>query len=105
MSLWHYVGLCSQELQPGVSSTNQPSGLPAGRGSSEMRVFTSALASIIVLTSIASVHAQSVRPTVSQPSASASVPRLIRYSGVFQPADGQPTAPVEVVTVSIYAEQ
>jgi hypothetical protein len=29
---------------------------------------------------------------------------LINISGVFQPADGQPPAPVEVVTLSIYAE-
>ena len=32
------------------------------------------------------------------------VPRLIEITGVFQPADGQPPAPVEVVTLSIYAE-
>ena len=29
----------------------------------------------------------------------------IKVSGVFQPADGQPPAPIEVVTLSIYAEQ
>jgi hypothetical protein len=39
----------------------------------------------------------------SQPSIS--VPRLIKFSGVFQPADGQPPASMEVVTLSIYAEQ
>ena len=38
------------------------------------------------------------------PPPSVSVPRLINISGVFQPADGQPPAPVEVVTLSIYAE-
>ena len=32
------------------------------------------------------------------------MPRLINVSGVFQPADGQPPAPVEVVTLTIYAE-
>ena len=45
---------------------------------------------------------------LAQPAApppSLSVPRLINISGVFQPADGQPPAPVEVVTLSIYAEQ
>jgi hypothetical protein len=68
-----------------------------------MRVFTSALASIIVMTSIASLHAQSSQLTGSQPSVS--VPRLIKFSGVFQPADGQPPASIEVVTLSIYAEQ
>ena len=67
-----------------------------------MRVFASALATIIVLTSTASVHAQSLKHTDSAPSTS--VPRLINVSGVFQPADGQPPAPVEVVTLSIYAE-
>jgi len=68
-----------------------------------MRVFTSALASIIVLTSFASVHAQSSQLTSAQPTIS--VPRLIKFSGVFQPADGQPPASTEVVTLSIYAEQ
>ena len=68
-----------------------------------MRVFASALASIIVLTSIANVQAQSFQPTGSQPSIS--VPRLIKFSGVFEPADGQPPASMEVVTLSIYAEQ
>jgi hypothetical protein len=68
-----------------------------------MRVVTSALASIIVLTSIASVHAQSLKPTGSQPSIS--VPRLIKFSSVFQPADGQPPASREVVTLSVYADQ
>ena len=86
-----------------VSSTDQPYGQPTGIRSSEMRVFTSALASIIVLTSIASVSAQSSKPTGSQPSIS--VPRLIKFNGVFQPADGQPPASMEVVTLSVYAEQ
>ena len=68
-----------------------------------MRIFTAALALISVLTSPASLLAQSSQFTDSQPSVS--VPRLINISGVFQPADGQPPAPVEVVTLSIYAEQ
>ena len=68
-----------------------------------MRVFTSALASLIVLTSLVGIHAQSVQPFGSQPSAP--VPRLIKFSGVFQPSDGQPPASREVVTLSIYAEQ
>src|SRR4029079_2616170 len=68
-----------------------------------MRVFTSALASMIVLTSFASVHAQSSQLTSAQPTIS--VPRLIKFSSVFQPADGQPPASMEVVTLSIYAEQ
>ena len=32
-----------------------------------------------------------------------SIPRLVNISGVFQPVDGQPPAPVEAVTLSIYA--
>ena len=39
------------------------------------------------------------------PPPAVSVPRLINISGVFQPADGQPPTPVEVVTLSIYADQ
>jgi hypothetical protein len=35
---------------------------------------------------------------------SVTVPRLINISGVFQPADGQPAARVEAITLSIYAE-
>ena len=39
------------------------------------------------------------------PAPALSVPRLVNVSAVFQPADGQPPAPVEVVTLSIYAAQ
>jgi hypothetical protein len=35
---------------------------------------------------------------------SASVPRLINITGVFRPADGQPPAAVETVTLAIYAD-
>jgi hypothetical protein len=38
------------------------------------------------------------------PSPTASVPRLIYLSGVFKPADSQPAAAVEAVTLVIYAE-
>ena len=41
----------------------------------------------------------------SQAVSSAFVPRLIKIAGVFQPADGQPAAAVETVTLSIYADQ
>jgi len=41
----------------------------------------------------------------SQSNPSASVPHLITVSGVFRPADGQPPAPVETATLSIYADQ
>jgi hypothetical protein len=40
----------------------------------------------------------------SQSGPSVTVPRLISITGVFQPADGQAPAPVEVVILSIYAE-
>ena len=65
-----------------------------------MRVITAALA-LSIVTSPASLLAQSSQFTDAQ--ASVSVPRLINISGVFQPADGQPPTPVEVVTLSIYA--
>lgn len=35
---------------------------------------------------------------------SVSVPHLVHVSGVFQPADGRPPAPVETITLAIYAE-
>jgi hypothetical protein len=41
----------------------------------------------------------------AQSVSSPSVPRLINVSGVFQPANGQPAANVETVTLSIYADQ
>jgi endosialidase-like protein len=36
---------------------------------------------------------------------SVSVPRLINITGVFRPADGQPPAAVETVTLAIYADE
>ena len=36
---------------------------------------------------------------------SASVPRLINITGVFRPADGQPPAAVETVTLTIYGDE
>jgi hypothetical protein len=41
----------------------------------------------------------------SQSASSPSVPRLINITGVFRPANGQPAAAVETVTLSIYADQ
>jgi trimeric autotransporter adhesin len=43
-------------------------------------------------------EAPAVRPLVT-------VPRVIRFSGSFQPANGLPVAPVESVTLSIYREE
>ena len=56
-------------------------------------------AMVLMLTSPVLLLAQSF-----QPGRSVSVPRLINVSGVFQPVDGQSPAPVEAVTLSIYAE-
>jgi hypothetical protein len=67
-----------------------------------MRAFAAALPLIFVLVYPASFFAQSSQLSSSPPSSS--MPRLINFSGVFQPVDGQPPAPTEVVTVSIYAE-
>ena len=36
---------------------------------------------------------------------SAAVPRVVRITGVFVPANGQPTGPVETVTLAIYADE
>jgi hypothetical protein len=52
----------------------------------------------VVLISPTQFLAQSPQP-------GAAVPHLINISGTFRPADGQPPAAVEAVTLSIYAEQ
>ncbi|HEY6508356.1 MAG TPA: hypothetical protein VIY56_10110 [Vicinamibacterales bacterium] len=64
-----------------------------------MRWIPAAVVTLVVLTSPLPARAQSAAagPTVS-------VPRLVHITGVFQPVDGQPPAPVEVVTLSIYTE-
>ena len=69
-----------------------------------MRLVTAALAPLLVIAvSETAVFAQI--PQSPQPSVSTSVPRLINVSGVFRPADGQPPAPTEVVTLGIYADE
>jgi hypothetical protein len=40
----------------------------------------------------------------AQTAAPAAVPRVITFTGVFQPADGQPPREVETVTLALYAE-
>jgi endosialidase-like protein len=52
---------------------------------------------VVFLLASASVQAQ----TDQQPS----VPRLINITGVYRPASGQPSAPVETVTLAIYADE
>jgi hypothetical protein len=44
-------------------------------------------------------------PVEARQSAIATVPRLVRLTGTLRAADGQPAAPVETVTFSIYAEE
>src|SRR3954469_8075328 len=56
---------------------------------------------IVVLLSLPT----SVALAQSDQQPTASVPRLINITGGFRPADGQPPATVETVTLSIYAEQ
>jgi hypothetical protein len=44
---------------------------------------------------------------VAQPAsgAEASVPRVMQFTGTFRPANGQPPAPVEIVTFAIYGDE
>ena len=44
-------------------------------------------------------------PLEAQQMLTATVPRLVRLTGTFRPADGRPAAPVETVTLAIYAEE
>jgi len=46
-----------------------------------------------------------LRAQQSSVPASAPVPRVVWFSATFQPADSQPTAPVEIVTLAVYLEQ
>jgi hypothetical protein len=62
------------------------------------KVRVARLAGMILWTTLATLNAQSVQPQVS-------VPRTVRYSGFFHPANGLPLQPVEGVTMSIYREE
>jgi endosialidase-like protein len=53
---------------------------------------------LVCLLSAAIVHAQPSQH-------SAAVPRVVRITGVLVPANGQPTGPVETVTLAIYADE
>ena len=58
-------------------------------------------ATFVVLCLCAStLHAQTAAPPAQLVT---SAPRLVRVDGVFVPANGLPLAPVEVVTLAIYA--
>lgn len=66
------------------------------------RILVGPLASLVWLVSALTVSAQqaSIEPTSPTP-----VPRVVWFSGAFQPADGQPLAAVETVTLAVYADQ
>jgi len=64
--------------------------------------FVAAALTTLLLIPIAPVI---VRAQAQQPATTISVPRLINVTGIFQPVDGQRPAPVEEVTLGIYAEQ
>jgi hypothetical protein len=65
-----------------------------------MRLVTAALAILVLLM----VFPTTIFGQSAPPSPTGSVPRLIFLSGVFQPVDGRPPAPVEGVTLSIYSD-
>src|SRR6266540_5806043 len=68
-----------------------------------MRLVTAAIVALVLaLLSPGVFFAQSVQSSATR---STSVPRLINISGIFHPADGQPPAHVEVITLGVYAEQ
>ena len=54
---------------------------------------------LLCLLSATALHAQQT------PSSTGTVPRLVRVSSSFSPANGLPAAPVETVTLAIYAEE
>ncbi len=56
------------------------------------------IAALLCLGSASVVHAQPSQPT-------ATVPKLVRFSGSFHPANGMAAQPVESVTLSIYSDQ
>ena len=51
------------------------------------------------------VLAVSAEPARGQSPGLTSAPRLVRFTGSFRPADGQPPAPVDTMTLSIYGEE
>ena len=55
---------------------------------------------LLCLVVVRSASAQS-----SSPGATTSVPRIVRVTGVFVPANGMPPAPVETITLAIYGEE
>src|SRR5262249_37456545 len=59
-------------------------------------------AALIFVTCLSRLNAQQ---TSVGPAAFTPVPRVVWFSGSFRPADGQPIASVETVTLAVYADQ
>jgi hypothetical protein len=66
------------------------------------RIFVCGVAALMWATCLSQVNAQQ---TSAGAAAFTPVPRVVWFSGAFKPADGQPAAPVETVTLAVYAEQ
>jgi uncharacterized coiled-coil protein SlyX len=67
-----------------------------------MRIVSARVSAALLFLLVATVlHAQQT----ASPEAANSVPRVVPVTGVFVPTNGQPAAPVEIVTVAIYAEE
>ena len=61
--------------------------------------------SIVITVLLAGVTGVSAQQTAPAATAFAPVPRLVWFSGTFQPADGQPPQSVETVTVAVYRDR
>jgi len=66
------------------------------------RILVCGVATLMWATCFSRVNAQQ---TSVGPAALTPVPRVVWFSGSFRPADGQPVAPVETVTLAVYADQ
>ena len=65
---------------------------------------SSAVRALLLVIFVIVLPARAMFAQSSQSVSPASVPRLIKFGGVFHPADGQPAGAVESVTFSIYAD-
>ena len=66
------------------------------------RILVGSLSSLVWLVSALGAGAQQTQVT---PTALTPVPRVVWFSGTFHPADRQPVAAVETVTLAVYADQ
>lgn len=65
-----------------------------------MKVFHRRFTSLICFLCATMAHAQ-----LPEPTAASAVPKLVRFSGAFHPADGLPVQPTESVTLAVYRDQ